>query len=553
MVFTNWLKSGIAICALAVALPAAAAVPDAGAIKGMVKDAAGKPVAGAFVKLRNNERRLTFMVISKDGGRFEAKDLPAGHYTAEGVGAEGESKISTPVAVKSGALADVTVALVEKRGPSLPAAWPDRLPEAQIPKPADIKLPDGPGKELVQAKCNVCHDSARIVSTRTTAKNWEHTVWSMRQNMAAANIPDLSDGEAATIQAYLVKNFPSVVPYNENNRLPRTAIEGKARDYRVVTFRLEPEFAEPHDIAVDPTGIAWAAKRGGQNLAGGKLIRFDPHTLEITEVNAPTGSAPPSRRRLGNPQIGPDGVLWTADAPNKRWLSFDTTTRKFINYFVPDGHLAGGNSMALDHATGMVWSSDQRNGIYSLNPKTGEWKFYRAPTKNSGAYGIALSGDGSPWFAEDNIDRIGHLDLKTGKVEELPIKDQGEKILPRRMNSDADGNIWVGLWDAGKLMKIDYKTKKMSIFTPPTRDAGCYSVTVDKKNNIVWVSEQEVDKIGRFDPKTNTWMEFALPDSQSDPRRIELDPTDPNRVFFSGNSANLIGFIEYTPENDVHS
>jgi len=28
-------------------------------------------------------------------------------------------------------------------------------------------------------------------------------------------------------------------------------------------------------------------------------------------------------------------------------------------------------------------------------------------------------------------------------------------------------------------------------------------------------------------------MEFALPDSQSDPRRIELDPTDPNRVFFS--------------------
>ena len=553
MVLTSWLKGGIAICALSLALPAAAAVENTGALKGVVKDAAGKPVAGAFVKLRNAERRLTFMVVSKDGGAFEAKDLPSGQYTAEGVGAEMESKVSAPVAVKSGAAANMNVALVEKRGPSLPAAWPDRLPQDQIPKPEAIKLPEGAGQALVQAKCTVCHDLARIVSTRTNEKNWEHTVWSMRQNMAAAKIPDITDSEAATIQSYLVKNFPNVVPYNPNNRLPRTAVEGKSRDYRVVVFRLEPELSEPHDIAVDPTGIAWAAKRGGQNLAGGKLIRFDPHTLEVTEVNAPTGSAPPSRRRLGNPQIGPDGVLWTADAPNQRWLSFDTKTHKFINYFVPEGHLAGGNSMALNHANGMVWSTDQRNGIYSLDPKTGQWNFYRAPTPRSGAYGIALAGDGSPYFAEDNIDRIGHLDLKTGKIEELPIKDQGETILPRRMNTDADGNVWVGLWQAGKLMKIDYKTKKMTIFAPPTKDAGCYSITVDKKNNIVWVSEQEVDKIGRFDPKTNTWMEFSLPDLQSDPRRIELDPTDPNRVFFSGNTANVIGFIEYMAENNVHS
>ncbi len=547
MMLKDCLKGGIAVCALLMVSHGAVAVENAGSLKGIVKDGSGKPISGAFVKLRNAERRLTFMVVSKDGGAFEAKDLPAGQYTAEGVGGEMESKVSQPVTLKAGGSASLSVALAEKRGASLPAAWPDRLPNAQIPKPEAVKLPEGEGKSLVEAKCNVCHDSARIVASRTSQKNWEHTIWSMRQNMAAANLPDISDKEAATIETYLVKNFPNVVPYNENNRLPKRTLEGNARDYRVVTFRLDPEFAEPHDIAVDPTGIAWAAKRGGQNLAGGKLIRFDPHTLEITEINAPPGGAAPSRRRLGNPQVGPDGVLWTADAPNKRWLSFDTKTHKFINYFVPDGHIAGGNSMALNHANGMVWSTDERNGIYSLDPKTGQWNFYRTPTTGSGAYGIALAGDGSPWFAEDRIDRIGHLDLRTGKIEELPIKDQGESILPRRMNSDGDGNIWVGLWDAGKLMKIDYKTKKMTIFTPPTKDAGCYSVTVDKKNNIIWVSEQAVDKIGRFDPKTNTWMEFSLPDSQSDPRRIEIDPTDPNRIFFSGNTANVIGFIEYSP------
>src|SRR5262249_27830402 len=203
------------------------------------------------------------------------------------------------IAVKSGnAGAPVNLAVADKRGPSLPGAWPDHLPNAQTPKPEAVKLPEGEGKALVQEKCNVCHDSAQIVTTRTSAKNWEHLIWSMRQNMAALNVPDLTDAQAAQIQAYLVKNFPSVVPYNENNRLPRALPDGNARNYRVVTFRLDPEFAEPHDIAVDPTGIAWAAKRGGQALAGGKLIRFDPHTLEITAITAPPASAPPARPPL---------------------------------------------------------------------------------------------------------------------------------------------------------------------------------------------------------------------------------------------------------------
>ncbi len=548
MMLRYGLKKRIAAGVLLFAAQSASAADNVGLLKGLVKDSSGKPVAGAFVKLRNNERHFTFMVVSKEGGAFEAKDLPAGSYTAEAVGTDTQSKISTPIVLKSGSPAAINLALADKRGPALPPAWPDHLPSAQTPKADAVKLPDGEGKALVQEKCTVCHDSVRIVTTRTSAGEWEHLIWSMRQYMVALNQTDLTDAQAAAIQGYLAQNFPSVVPYNENNRLPRALPEGNARNYRVVTFKLEPEFAEPHDIAVDPTGIAWAAKRGGQALAGGKLIRFDPHTLEISEIDAPPGSAPPSRRRLGNPQIAPDGVLWTSDSPNKRWLSFDTKTHKFINYFLPEGKIANSNALAINRSNGMIWAGDERNSIYALDTKTGQWSFYRAPTAGSGAYGIALDGNGEPWFAEDKIDKIGHLDLKTGKIEELPIKVEGSEIvLPRRMNSDAEGNIWVGLWQAGKLMKIDYKTRKMTIFTPPTKDAGCYSVTVDKKNNIIWVSEQTADKIARFDPKTNSWMEFALPDSQSDPRRIELDPTDPNRVFFSGNSANLIGFIEYMP------
>ena len=142
---------------------------------------------------------------------------------------------------------------------------------------------------------------------------------------------------------------------------------------------------------------------------------------------------------------------------------------------------------------------------------------------------------------------MGRIDPKTGQVEEFKLPDVGGHALPRRMNSDWEGNLWVGLWEVGKLMKIDYKTKKMTVYTPKTDGLGMYTVTVDKKNHYIWVSAQQVDKMFRFDPAKEEFAEFPLSYSQQDARRVEIDPTNPNRIFFSGNTADRIGFVELLP------
>jgi streptogramin lyase len=72
---------------------------------------------------------------------------------------------------------------------------------------------------------------------------------------------------------------------------------------------------------------------------------------------------------------------------------------------------------------------------------------------------------------------------------------------------------------------------------------------VDRKNNLIWVSEQMADKIARFNPKTSEWVEFPLPDSESDPRRLEIDPNNPNRVWWSGNLSGRMGFVEVLTGN----
>jgi len=115
------------------------------------------------------------------------------------------------------------------------------------------------------------------------------------------------------------------------------------------------------------------------------------------------------------------------------------------------------------------------------------------------------------------------------------------------MNSDWDGNLWVGLWEAGKLMKVDAKTKEMTVYTPKTASLGMYSVVATRRTTSSGSAHSRSTRIFRFDPATGEFTEFPLSFAQQDPRRIDLDPTNPNRIFFSGNTADRIGFIELLP------
>jgi streptogramin lyase len=549
MTLTRHLAIGVAASALMLCAQSAHAVPNPGTIEGIVKNASGQPVTGAYVKLKNTDGRLTFLVASQAGGKFTAGDLPAGQYTIQGIGGGFTSAVSQPVSVdanKTARAPDLT--LSNRQGPVLPGAWAGRLPEEEQDK-VSLELPAGPAKQLVLDKCTGCHNDNRIVIKRSDEADWAFTVRRMRINLAAAGMPDLTDQESDQITKYLASHYKPLPGVDENSRMPRTLATGEGTKFRVVTYNLPRPYSEPHDIAVDPTGVAWAAERAGF------LIRFDPKLLEFTERPIPAGPARADRQRLGNPQIDSKGMLWTADGPNNRWLSYDTVNRQYKAYpWTARGHgNAGGNSMAI-HPNGKIYATGFGREVRVLDPATAEWSFFEAPSfkeKNEppGAYGIAVAGDGSVWFAENDADKMARIDINTGKVEEFEIPYDGY-AMPRRMQSDANGDLWVALWQAGKLMKIDHKTRKMTIYNPPTPNNGAYTVATDKRQGgspYIWFSEHKVDRIARFDPRNGQFVEFPLPYAESDARRVEIDPTNPNRIFFPGNTADRIGFIEYLP------
>src|SRR5262252_2173995 len=216
-IIARYLAAGAAFGVMAAAAQAA---DNRGVVQGVVNNAAGQPLAGAMVKLINADRRLTFMVVSQDQGRFEANDLPPGQYTVQGIGAGFESNKSAPVSIEGGKSAKIDLTLANKQGATLPPAWPHRIPEEQI-KGVSLNLPAGYGQSLVEARCTTCHNTQRIVVKRTTLPEWEHIIERMRGQMAIQNVPDISNQEAATIANYLTASFKPEHPLDGNSRLPR--------------------------------------------------------------------------------------------------------------------------------------------------------------------------------------------------------------------------------------------------------------------------------------------------------------------------------------------
>jgi len=285
-------KSSFAAVALvaAVSCPgAASAQSTVGTLTGVITDAAGSAVAGAFVQMRNAERRLNFMVITQEQGKYSIDKLPAGKYVVQAIGAEHQSAPLSPVEVAAGKASSINLSLNVERAPALPPAWPGRSPgergeeAAAAVGGAGPQLAEGEGKAIIEAKCMTCHDAQRIVRSRASEARWQQTLSTMIGYAQGSTLAKpLSPDEQKVLLAYLSTNYaaapgsarPKPDPFS---RLPRTLLPLEERGYMVVEYELTNPRAEPHEVAVDSAGNGWVSQR-----VGGKLGRLDRETLSYS-------------------------------------------------------------------------------------------------------------------------------------------------------------------------------------------------------------------------------------------------------------------------------
>jgi streptogramin lyase len=529
-------------------------------ISGVVKSASGEPVEGALVRVRNADLGLTFMVVSQAQGRYSTPSLVPGKYTVEGIGSEYQSTSAGPAEVSGSAPVKVDLLLNVARKPTTP-----RKRRTQADYAAT--MPDGPAKQLLLTKCVACHDldgvDTRTLRVLGSRQEWEEDMGLHRYYME--NRPDhLSDDEVKLIVDYMTKNFSleserprreAGPPPDPNNHLSRTLLKGPETKYVAMEFNLRHD-AAPHDISVDSQGIAWISEHGenehtesGIKGGVGRIGRIDPKMLAYTYVSPPSGKWP---SRMSGSAVDPQGTVWSVDnSHNARMISYNPKNGEFKAYELPapprqqefDESGWGDGSANINSITfqdGFVWGSGLLSGqIYKLDPVSGGVITYPVP-KGRPPYGLAFDNNKMLWYSAEFADEIVKLDTTNGKRTHYNVPTRHADL--RHIQTDASGNVWASAQQTGKLIKVNARTGEVTEYAPPTPLSGIDTVDVDRKRNLIWVGEAEADRLARFDPRTNTFVEFALPNRGSAIKRIAVDPSNPNRVWWCG--SNRAGYVE---------
>ncbi len=124
------------------------------------------------------------------------------------------------------------------------------------------------------------------------------------------------------------------------------------------------------------------------------------------------------------------------------------------------------------------------------------------------------------WYSKLNGNRIGRIDPK---ADDGAIKEWNPPFRGPRRYVAPDGMIWVPGFGSGVFGRFDPNTEAWTVYELPDAENQIpYALNVDK-DGIVWICGTGNDTINRFDPKTETLVEFRLPTRVSYTREIEFD------------------------------
>src|SRR5207237_941809 len=172
---------------------------------------------------------------------------------------------------------------------------------------------------------------------------------------------------------------------------------------------------------------------------------------------------------------------------------------------------------------GNIWFNSHRTTqIAVLDPRTGTSEEYKVPTTdgaNPGQHWLAVDERDQVWFSENWSHKLGRLDPETGHVFEMQTPTP--RTAPKRGGFDPDGNAWFG-GAGGLLVKFDAKTHQLTEYRAPTPGVSFYECLPDK-NGEIWAGELYAGRLARFNPKTDRWTEYVLPEPVSHNRRTWID------------------------------
>ena len=282
-----------------------------------------------------------------------------------------------------------------------------------------------------------------------------------------------------------------------------TTAPAPAKAPSLQTFEV-PKGSHPHDVAVAADGTVWYTGQGN-----GRLGRLDPASGRVTEVALGSGSSP------HGVIMGPDGAPWVTDTGLNAIVRVDPKSEEVKRY--PSPRAGVGMHTAVFDRAGVLWFTGNAGYYGRLTVADGRVEVFEAPG-GSGPYGITVTPNGDVYYASLAQSHVARVDPKSGAATVLtpPTPRQGA----RRVWSDSKGRVWASYWNTGHVAVYDpagggtWREWKL-----PGAGPQAYAIYVDEQDQV-WLSDFGANALVRFDPGTEKFESFLLPDAAASVRQL---------------------------------
>jgi virginiamycin B lyase len=256
----------------------------------------------------------------------------------------------------------------------------------------------------------------------------------------------------------------------------------------------------PHSMAQSKDGRIWIT-----NSLSSLLMSFDPKTgkFKTYKIDEPAFY-------MHTIRIDGEGIIWFTVAVSNKVGRFDPKTEKFTMIHLPDNWIIRtfseyGLPIVFDLAARFM---PAKNVPVLLSPH----QFMMGRSMYKLPYGIDVNPkDGSIWYAKLLENKIGRIDPKTLKLEEIDTPMRG----PRRPRFDKNGILWIPAFDDSALLRFDPATRQFETFKLPVLAANeyetPYALNVHPTTGEVWITSNMSDRVLRFNPVTKTFIAYPSP------------------------------------------
>jgi virginiamycin B lyase len=505
-------------------------------ITGTVKGPDGKPFMGAFVVAENAQNKMTVNVLSDQQGRYHVNNLPAATYTVKITAIGYSSDPQADVKLTSDQKASFDFALRKEK-----VRWSD-LSTYQgrklLPKTKDHDLSH---RDTFFTTCwQSCHSfQKRMAPNALDEDGWRTRVKYMRDTMMEGR--KISDEEVEDITSTLTTLFG---PNSPKPQSPEDMPEYKSlvRPFSPSAMNIayvEYDFVAPNGMGPwsaveDKDGMMWIPYYG----RGNEVVRLNPDTAELTRFPLPF----PRTAGIHSAVPAPDGSIWFTEAALNRIGRLDPATKEikqFQNTPLADGRRTGVHTVRVDEK-GLVWVSGGP-AISLFDPKYEKFEHFDL----GGTYGNVSGQNGDQWFTSFRPDGpIGRVS-KDGVLSKFSPPTKGK---PQRLEVDSDGVVWFTERQGNKIGRFDPKTETFKEFPLPGPEASPYAIGIDR-DHMIWYSSHEQDTLGRLDPKTGEVTEYPYPHSEISMREFFVDSK--GRMWYASSVNNKIGYFYFNDAPDA--